>query len=1205
MAKVTDYKRLSPRDHVLKRPNTYVGSIETTEEFAWIYNKKEEHMQWSCVNYNPGLYKIFDEVVVNARDEFIRSITEAERTPVKHIDISVSGTGTDEDPLTITVSNDGDGILIEEHPEEKMWLPQLIFGYLNTSSNYDDEEKERVVGGLNGLGSKLTNLFSNMFSIEVKDIHNKKIYTQLWTNNMESCEKPTIKKYTGSKGGVSITFEPDLSRFCKDTKGKPSKSFIKDMISVFHTRAIELAAVVGSKAKVTWNEEVISTNTFEKFSKLFLRDGATSIAYENCGPRWEVAAVLASQLYTDDEHGIPDKKHISFVNGISTKKGGKHVDYVSKQILDEICAIALKKKKITIKPGQIKDSIVFFVNSTIVNPEFTSQCKEELTNNASKFGSKPEFTGKLVEGLVKLGILDEIVAIHEAKSARDTKKTDGKKRQTLRGLPKLEDAHLAGTAKSHECTLILTEGDSAATSAIAGLQVVGPEKWGVFPLRGKLLNVKDITVAKFNANEELTAIKRILGLKQGTKYTSIKELRYGRIMIMADQDHDGSHIKGLLINLFHTEWPDLLKMGFICSLLTPILKATKGKRVESFYTQAAFDEWCEKNDKKGWTIKYYKGLGTSSPAEAKEWFHRLNEIQYEWDDETNDTIHLAFNKKRADDRKEWLATYDPRRQLEIKNKKAAFTRFIHDELIHFSNADNIRSLPSLMDGLKPSQRKILFAAFKRNLRQEIRVAQLAGYVSEHAAYHHGEASLTSTITSMAQNFVGSNNINLLRPNGQFGSRLLGGKDAASPRYIHTQFEPIVDAIFKKEDAAILKHIDDDGLLVEPEYYLPVIPFIAINGCIGIGTGFSTDIPSYNPTQIVSLLRARLQGRIETLEDRQLDPWWFGFKGRISRRNDTTWITHGLYEWDDKKYTVTVTELPVGRWTKDYKAFLDAAATAEEEAKAVTKKEERKAKRDGKPSGDAVSTATGSSLGTSAPKSIGLESFDSYIQDTRFVLHLTEDAYIDYKDDQAAFEKAFKLTTSHRTTNMCCFDAEGKIRKYATVGDIIEAFFGPRIAAYSERKRVQLDELNKEIRELSAKQVFIKAILEKRLNLTNQTDEHIVEQLKALVLPPLSAPTAADSVDAYEYLLRMRIDRVKATAVEELMRQVADKIAARDFLAARTPADIWLSDLDCFDTAWEKYTAARTAEMNDTSPLSEDAAPKKKIALKRKAAANTD
>ena len=1174
-SKKTQYKRLNDIDHVLHRSGMYIGSLETADEHFWLYNEESSHIEWRQVKYNPGLYKIIDEIIANAYDEFKRSQYDSDRIPVKSIEVSVEGNGHKE-PLVIRVTNHGDSIPIERTEEDDMWIPEMLFSDLHSSSNYDDSQ-ERDWVGTNGMGSCLTNIYSKQFTVSLQNPTNKKTYTQTWRDNMKVREDPVIKKSTATKGFVTIEFEPDLTRFCKDTDGAPTKEFVRDLRSIIQTRTIQLAAIIGSTVKVHWCGEHIAVNSFEKFTKLFIGDRGT-IAHENAGERWEVSAMLTRQLYNNDD--IPSN-YIAFVNGSPTVKGGKHVDYVTKQILGDICELVKKKKKIDVKPGQIKDSIIFFINCTIINPTYSSQTKEELTTTVSKFGSKPEFTGKLVDGLVKMGIVDEIVSIHEAKTAKDSKKTDGKKRHTLRGLPKLEDAHFAGTAKSQECTLILTEGDSAATSAMSGLQVVGPERWGIFPLRGKLLNVKDITSAKFNANEELAAIKRIIGLKQGTKYTSVKDLRYGRVMVMADQDHDGSHIKGLLMNLFHTEWPELLKMGFICSLLTPILKATKGKQVESFYTQAAFDEWKKTNELRGWSIKYYKGLGTSTPNEAKEWFQRLNEICYEWDEKADDSINLAFHKKRADDRKDWLVTYDPARQLEIKDKKASYSGFIHNELIHFSNADNIRSLPSVMDGLKPSQRKILFASLKRNLRQEIRVAQLAGYVSEHAAYHHGEASLTSTITSMAQTFVGSNNINLLRPNGQFGSRLQGGKDAASPRYIHTQLEHIVDTIFKKEDNPILKYINDDGLPVEPEYYLPVIPYIAVNGAVGIGTGFSTNIPSYNPQQIVALLRARLEQQLDTLEGRQLDPWWYGFKGRISRRNDKKWITHAVYEWDDSSRSVTITELPVGVWTKDYKTFLDSAATAEEEARAAYKKEEAKVKRALKKSDASTVSA---SIMDAVNVSIGLESFESYCNDVdvKFVLFLSEEVYDDYKDNIAEFEKAFKLTKSYCTTNMCCFDSDGSIKKYNTVGDIIEAYYTPRLIAYNHRKKVQLDELNREIVELSAKQVFVKAILEDKLKLIRATDESIVAQLRELELPPLSNPSMPESVDAYEYLLRMRIDRVKASAVEELMKQVNDRVCARDILSAKKPEDLWLSDLDEFEAAWEKYSAARTNMMQNSS-----------------------
>ena len=589
---------------------------------------------------------------------------------------------------------------------------------------------------------------------------------------------------------------------------------------------------------------------------------------------------------------------------------------------------------------------MLFINSTIVNPSFDSQSKEFLTTPASEFGSRAEYSGKLTQSLVKLGLLDEAKYLLEAKTLRDAKKTDGKKRSVIRGMAKLEDALWAGTAKSKECTLILTEGDSAATSAISGLKEVGREKWGVFPLRGKLLNVRDITIQKFNANEELTAIKKILGLEQGKNYKDVSELRYGRVMIMADQDHDGSHIKGLLMNLFHAEWPGLLKSGFLCTLLTPILKASKGKSTISFYSIPEFNTWKDSNSLSGWKIKYYKGLGTSTPAEAREWFKDLHEVKYEWDDKTDESINLAFNKKQADDRKKWLSHYDPKKMLIPDDGKAKYTNFVNDELIHFSNADNIRSLPHLIDGLKPSQRKILYSCFKRNLKDEIRVAQLAGYVSEHAAYHHGEASLNSTIIGMAQTFVGSNNVNLLRPVGQFGSRLLGGKDAASPRYIHTYMEDIVGKIFRKEDACLLKHLDDDGELVEPEYYLPVVPLLAINGSVGIGTGYSTDVPPHKPEDIVSLLRHRLNGTVDTLAERPLDPWWWGFKGKTVRTDENTWVTKGLYEFNDDKKSVTITELPVGTWTKDYKAFLDELCENDDKKVKDAKKEAKKAEKGG-------------------------------------------------------------------------------------------------------------------------------------------------------------------------------------------------------------------------------------------------------------------
>jgi DNA topoisomerase II len=1165
----SSYKKLSHREHILELPDTYVGSVETHTERRWILDAEAGKMVHREVAFNPGFYKLFDELVVNARDARIRSLTTAGATPIKHIAVTCAA---EEGGLVISVENDGDGIPIQEHPEHKCWVPELIFGHLLTSGNYDKGE-EKIVGGKNGYGAKLVNVFSKEFKLEVRHPASGQKYTQVWHDHMSRCDKPSIRKDTAAntKGFVRITYKPDLSRFIGFQQ--------EEMVNVLQTRTWELAALCGKDVKVTWNGTTVAANTFEKFVKLFLRDGAAAgIVYEACGPRWEVAAILARSLYEEESTAEDSARAVSFVNGINTRKGGKHVDTVVRHVLGDFCEAAAKKK-VPVKPGQIRDSVVFFVNATIVNPSFDSQTKETLTTPANKFGSVFKTEGKLVEGLMKIGLLEEAQAALEAKQAKEAKKTDGSKKKTLRGFPKLEDALWAGTARSSECTLILTEGDSAATSAITGLNVVGRERFGVFPLRGKLLNVKDISQEKFNKNEELTAIKAILGLRQGTKYKDKSSLRYGRVMIMADQDHDGSHIKGLVMNLFHTEWPELMGMGFLCSLATPLLKASRRSEVLSFYSQGEYERWLSQPAQGGnpsaWNIKYYKGLGTSTKQEAKEWFERLAEIHYDWNDDADNAMSLAFHKKRSDDRKDWLAEYDPKRILDIgAGGHIPFSRFVNDELIHFSNADNLRSLPHILDGLKPSQRKILFGCFKRGLRSEIKVAQLAGYVSEHAAYHHGEASLCGTIVGMAQNFVGSNNVNLLVPNGQFGSRLLGGKDAASPRYIFTYLEQITDKIFRKEDAGILKHLDDDGMIVEPEYYLPVVPVLLLNGCVGIGTGFSTDIPPYNPVDVVRVLKERLRGHLTSCAKFPLKPWWQGFKGEVIAADDGHgWVTKGVAKFDDEKKTVTITELPVGVWTKDYKVFLDEIASVEKvkEGETVPKSLARAYTDDGKPV---------------------LKGFDDLYTDeeVKFVLYFDEDTYEDMKAHPDEFQTRFQLTNTWRTTNMVAFNAEMKITKFSTAGQILEAFYTPRLNAYEERRQQEMKRLEAEAVEADAKARFIRAVLEGSIELRRATDEQIVAAMKIHSLPALSAPANPEKVEGYEYLLRLRMDRVKAAAVEEAEAAVVVARATAEQLRGTTAGQLWLKDLEDFEAAWEKMVAVRLAASTG--------APAKKVYAKK-------
>lgn len=1146
----TQYKKHTHREHILELPDTYIGSIDTTIENRWVYNQSKNEMEWRIVHFCPGFLKIFDEILVNALDHRVRmSIRGGDTIPVKHIDVTLTDT-------SITVRNDGDGIPVEIHSETGLWAPELIFGNLLTSSNYDKSE-EKIVGGKNGYGAKLASVFSSSFTVETVDHRNKKKYIQTWTNNMSSVGKPQITNCE-KKPYTEIRFVPDLTRFHWSSTSSVS-TIPSDMIAVLATRVIDAAASAGKECKVSLNGTTVGTNTFPKYIDLYLTtcDGSSAgseegikreskrIAYESAGVRWEIGAILTKHLHGDTP---PDERHISFVNGIATRRGGKHVDYVVKSCLGMFCEYAKKKAKLEITPSLLKDSVVWFVNATIVNPSFDTQTKETLTTPAAKFGSTPEISNKFIELLGKIGLLDEAAALLDAKTAKEARKTDGKKRSVLRGIPKLDDATWAGTSKSVECTLILTEGDSAKTTAISGLKVVGRERYGVFPLKGKILNVKDISADKKAKNEELTHIKQILGLETGRVYTDLKQLRYGRVMIMTDQDVDGSHIKGLLMNLFHTEWPSLLRLGFLCCLMTPLLKATRGSQTLCFYSESEYEAWkvAQGDGLRGWSTKYYKGLGTSTAAEAREYFSTMNTVEYIWDDvSSNDAIDLAFNKKRANDRKVWLSTFDRSRHLEVKagGARVDYGRFVHDELIHFSNEDNIRSIPHVMDGLKPSLRKILWSAMKRNLTHEIRVAQLAGYVSEKAAYHHGEASLTGAIVGMAQNFVGSNNLNLLLPNGQFGTRLMGGKDAASARYIHTALSPIVKYIYHKSDDDILKYTQDDGIPVEPITYLPVIPMLLVNGTIGIGTGFSSTVLPYNPDDIVGALRCRLQGATHDLSDMKLTPWWFGFKGRVIQGKDTsTWITRGNYEFiDDDRALVRITELPIGKWTSDYKDFLEEMLIEQEKNKTDIK-----------------------------PKLRGYTANYNDV-DVDFILELDVDYYHTCRAYPSEFESDFELCTSHKTTNYVAFGNNNKIRHYKSVGEILEEFYNARIRGYIDRKEHELKHLDDVIRELSARLTFVRAVVEKRLTVANASDEDLYAGLTALGLPTLSE---GDGLRGYEYLLKMRIDRIKAEAVRELEKEVAVNISTRDKLAGTAIETLWLEDLAEFAKGWVEYSNER-------------------------------
>ncbi|KAK0257528.1 DNA topoisomerase 2 [Friedmanniomyces endolithicus] len=1161
------YQKLTQLEHILKRPDTYIGSVERTTEQMWVFNSETEHMENRKVSYVPGLYKIFDEILVNAADNKQRDKNMTELR-----------VWVDREHGVIAVKNNGRGIPVEMHEKEGIYIPEMIFGHLLTSSNYDDEEA-KVTGGRNGYGAKLTNIYSTRFDLETVDSKTKQKYKQTWQKNMSQMGKAKIEPVKGTDDYTKITFKPDFAKFGMDKMDDDFEALVK-------RRVYDMAGTC-TGVKVWLNDQRIKVSKFKQYMEMYtkaiqaenLANGGTTpeqvILTDNPHERWEIGFAVSDGAF----------QQVSFVNSIATTSGGSHVNYIADQICEKLEEIVNKKNKggVKLKKAQIKNHIFLFVNALIVNPAFTSQTKEQLTTKPSAFGSKPQVSEKFLKDIAKTEAVTNILHFAQQKADKVLSKSDGNRRQRMNN-SKLTDANKAGTKDGWKCTLILTEGDSASLLALAGRAVVDPDLFGVFPLRGKMLNVRDATIDQISKNAEIQNIKKFMGLQHKKEYTDAKSLRYGHLMIMTDQDHDGSHIKGLLINFLQVTFPSLLRIpGFLLEFITPIVKVWKGdpkhpKMKKDFFTMPEYEAWkLEPGHGKGWDHKYYKGLGTSDTRDAQIYFgdldkhlkrfHRMQEGEPE-------LLELAFAKKKADARKLWLQEFVPGTYLDMSGTEdITYDSFINKELILFSMADNMRSIPSVIDGFKPSQRKVLYTCFRRNLKKDVKVVELAGSVSGLTAYAYGETSLQQTIVGLAQNFVGSNNINCLEPSGNFGSRLQGGNDAASARYIYTRLSPFARRIFHQTDEALLSYNTDDGKTIEPECYIPIVPMILINGADGIGTGWSTSIPNYKPEDIIDNLKRRMQGDSKDVM-LPMQPWFRDWTGVTEQTRDDQFKFTGTLAVTGEN-TVEITELPVRVWTQDFKDRLEEVIKAEK--------------------------------------------VPSYIKDyteyntpekVHFIIKMEEKNMMD--DDIGKLAELFKLSKPQATSNLVAFDHQGRIHKYATPLDIMEEFYQVRLQMYQKRKQHMLQEMERELQRLTNQARFVKMIIDGQLTVSKKKKAVLVAELQklgftrfpkvvdakkegefeAVVVEEGGAGGGDDDEDAettagasdYDYLLGMAIWSLTQERVERLMQQIGAKEQEIDVLTLKSPKDLWTTDLDELLEEWVRQ-------------LEEEAAREKKVRSK--------
>lgn len=1149
--KELEVKCLDLHNQILHRPDTYIGGTKKVKYNDPVWVVKNERFVLDKPTYSEGLLRIFVEIVSNAIDNVWRS--EESGMKCKSIKININRESGE-----TSVWNDGRYISLDLHKEQQKYIPELIFSRLLTSTNYNDEEN-RKTSGKNGYGGKLTNIFSTKFWIKLLNPEDGKVYEQEWRDNMKTSSSPKIKNSALKNGYTLVSWIPDFSRF-------DNSSYDDDIISLY-TKYIYDTAMIVSKygVKVYFNDKLVPISSLSDYALMY-----------NGGECDEV------QTFSSVDSRVvvfPFSRHISvsFVNGMCTTDGGVHDDAWTEAIFRPIVEkingkkkekVGEKKKKEEKKNHEVSIDDVYkhfaiFIECEVSNPEFRGQNKTKLTAPKVQIVVKPSD----IQKIMKWSVIDDIKLLLEA---RDLSELKIKKRGFTK-VEGLDDANFAKKpTKRTECVLCISEGLSAKTYIVQGMKqgivnkngekVAGRDYIGVLPIRGKFINPKGRSMKTVAANKEVKSLIQALGVQIGIDYTeeeNFKTLRYGRLSVFADSDCDGQHIIGLLYNFISTLYPSLLKVdGFFSFARTPIIKLQyKGESLAFYYLDMARKFITDNNISKK-NIKYYKGLGTSVEKDVSEDFGQRIVI-LEHDEHTDETIDNIFSKKRSGFRKEWITTYDPTSNIKLEGEdgvleKLSLPDFINTEFINFSIEDCKRSIPSIFDGLKESQRKILYSVFKKNLKyssKSLKVAQLAGYVAEQTNYHHGEDNLLETIRGMAQRYVGSNNMPYLFNDGQFGSRLENGADGASGRYIFTKGEEYLRELFIEEDDYYLKNLEDDGDVIEKEYYLPIIPTILINGATGIGTGFSTSIPCYNPNDIINWIKEWISSDGEIFEDLgdgmylsdgpELNPWYRGFKGDIIVEGDKV-TTYGKIESIGKnKYRVS--EIPIGKKNLSISKF-------------KSKLEELLEKK-------------------------VIKDFEDHSDDNNINFIIAED-----KDGMSVNLQNLGLVDCVHTSNMVLFSKNGKLKRYKRVEEIIDEFCKERLQLYKIRREGELSILEEKLDILKNKIRFINEVNsdeDDKLTIRNVEEEDLYremekrgykkkQKIKRGFYEEKDEEENEENEGNFNYLLDMKMRGATKTKMLILESEKNSLEKQIEKLKSLKDKDIWLEELNVLEKKYTKW-----------------------------------
>ncbi|CCV01991.1 DNA topoisomerase II [Invertebrate iridescent virus 22] len=1103
--------------HVLDCSDVYLGDTSSSIRKEYVYNCELNKIVSQNINISEALVRIFVEVLTNAVDNVERSKdTETCCKTIKvNLNLETGLTSVWNDGVVIPIiknknqvmdKNDSENIFLSKEDKinlkklNELYIHSLIFGHLRSSSNYSNEEV-RETSGKNGVGVKCTNIFSSYFCVTGVDPNHKLKLVQEWTNNMTKTQDPEITTCNVTRGYTEVKYIPDFKRF-NLTK------YPDEFLSIAKKLVIDVSSLL-PEINVYFNGEKILIKNLNSYSRLYYDDdepiNTLSLKYKGS----EVVIVGSENCAAN----LP----ISFVNGQITKDGGQHTQSWTKTVFSSILESLNKSKKDTkLSKGDISPYFQFFIHSRVNKPKFDGQNKNMLKN--PKVESKLEKTqlNKILKWPVITIIKEKVL---RSKEFLALKKIESTKRKAI---PKVDGYDPANTF-GLESSLIVCEGLSAKSYAVAGIQTgifgkKGRNYFGILPLRGKFLNVKNVSLTKIGNNKVVSDLIKVFNLKFNLDYSlpqNFKTLNYGNLLILTDADKDGIHIKGLILNFFHELFPTLFKKeGFIMSMETPIVKIfqKKGKEDLLFYDENTFEEYRQQKSIKN--FKYYKGLGTINPKDVSSFFGKKL-VKYRCDSKGEKTINKVFGSENTNERKLWLNNFNPKEskycldtlpeECEKKNNVVISTinvkvsDFMEHEMIKFSYEDCKRSLGSCIDGLKESQRKVIYAIRKKfkSKGDFIKVAQLSGYVAEQTDYKHGEQNLCETIIKFAQDFVGTNNIALLEPDGQFGTRLEGGKDSAASRYIYTKPHKILKYIFREEDDPILNYTVEG----EPIHFIPVIPLILINGSIGIGTGWSCFIPQYNPLELIDVICLKLLNK-KNNGINNLCPFYKNFKGKIKACDGGVlkFLTYGKMKRLDEN-TIQVTELPIGMWTDKFKEHCYSLIEKGLLTQLIN---------------------------------------ESTTENVNFTLKGLEDLSV------------LKLTSTLHTTNMVLFNHKSVITKYQTINDILDNYFDTRLHYYNLRKNYLLQKLKDDINLNENKYKFINKVVESDTFL-KQKDKHIIDELENENFLKIN--------DTFNYLLNIPIRGCTVNAVNCLKTTILKLKEDLIELEQLSVEQMWLNELN--------------------------------------------